>query len=313
MKVKPHAPHDRERDYPNHAAHKASRTAEFMALFRALESSRRPSMRLFNDPFAYLFLRPSLKCVVQLARVPLLGAGVPWFIDRRWPGALSSGVARTRLIDDYLSTSLHDGIDQVVILGSGYDCRAYRAVDTAHVRVFEVDHPITLSRKKEKLRRILGALPTSVTYVGMDFNRQSLRQVMQDSGLAINRRAFFIWEGVTNYLTERAVDEIFRYLGSETAPESRIIFTYVHRGFLNGAVEFDGTRHLWKTLRRANEPWLFGIYPDCLPAYLAARGLDLRQDIGALAYRARYLGLSALQMKGYEFYRVAYAFVRARH
>jgi len=312
MKVKRRMSHSRERDAPNHAEYKASRTAEFMALFRALESCRSPSTRLFNDPYAYSFLRPSLKCVVQLARVPLVGAVVPWFIDRRWPGARSSGVARTRLIDDYLSASIHDGIDQVVILGSGFDCRAYRAVDTAYVRVFEVDHPITLSLKKERLQRILGALPASVTYIGMDFNRQSLRRVMRDSGLAFKRRAFFIWEGVTNYLTEHAVDVVLRYVGSETAPGSRIVFTYVHKGLLDGSAVFEGTRHLWKTLQRAQEPWLFGIYPDHLHACLAARGLDLRENLGASAYRARYMGPSALQMKGYEFYRVAYAHVRAR-
>src|SRR2546428_13604788 len=105
--------------------HRSSRTAEFMALFRRLESVRRPaSARLFDDPLARAFLRPSLRAVVGLARAPVAGSVVPWFIDRRWPGARSSGIARTRLIDDLLRDAVGQGIEQVVILGAGFDCRA---------------------------------------------------------------------------------------------------------------------------------------------------------------------------------------------
>jgi methyltransferase (TIGR00027 family) len=178
-----------------------------MALFRAIESSRRPSRsKLFDDPFAYCFLRPVLRGVLQLSRIPLLGAAVPGIIDLRWPGARSSGVARTRLIDDYVSISLDNSVDQVVILGAGFDCRAYRITGIETTHVFEVDHPATLSKKKDGVRRIFGALPKHVVYVDVDFNTESLGQVLYDSGFKANQRSFFIWEGVTNYLTERAVD-----------------------------------------------------------------------------------------------------------
>jgi len=278
-----------------------------MALFRALESSRRPSKRLFIDPFAYRFLRPSLKISVVLSRVPLVGATVPWLIDKTWPGARSSGIARTRLIDDYLSAALHNGCDQIIILGAGFDCRAYRIAGIENSRVFEVDHPATLVKKKDELRRILGALPRHVVYVDMDFNHQSLGQVLLRAGFKANKRSFFIWEGVTNYLTEYAVDSTLRYMGMETAPGSCIVFTYVHKGVLDGSAMFEGTRHLWDTLRRSGEPWTFGLYPEHLRDYLAERGLDLMEDVGASEYRARYMASSSHYMKGYEFYRVACA------
>jgi len=288
--------------------YKPSQTAEFMALFRALESSRRPSTtKLFNDPFAYFFLRPSFKCAVQLSRVPRLGTVVPRFIDQRWPGARSSGIARTRLIDDYLSAALCAGIDQVVILGSGFDCRAYRLREMKEVHVFEVDYPITLLRKTNEMKRVLGALPSNLAYVSADFNTQSLGQIMRDSGFIANRRSFFIWEGVTNYLTGQAVGDALTYIGRETAPGSFIAFTYVHKGLLDGSKQFVGTYHLWKTLQRTGEPWTFGIYPTHLQACLGSRGLTLLEDLGASEYRERYMGSSAHTMQGYEFYRVAYA------
>ena len=286
--------------------HNASRTAEYMALFRALESSRRPSrIRLFDDPFAYFFLRPALQRVVQLSRIPLLGAAVPGIIDLRWPGARSSGVARTRLIDDYVSISLDNSVDQVVILGAGFDCRAYRIPGIEKIRVFEVDHPVSLSKKKEGVRHIFGALPKHVVYVDVDFNTESLGQVLYDSGFKANQRSFFIWEGVTNYLTERAVDSTLSYVGG--VPGSRIVFTYVHRGVLDGSATFRGTRHVRNTLQRAGETWTFGFYPEHLQVYLAERGLDLTEDVGASEYRARYMGAFGRRLKGYEFYRVAFA------
>jgi len=286
--------------------HNASRTAEYMALFRALESARgSPHTKLFDDHFAYFFLRPALRGVVQLSRAPLLGAAVPKLIDLRWPGARSSGIARTRLIDDYASTSLRKGVDQVVILGAGFDCRAYRIAGIETTRVFEVDHPATLSKKKEGVRRIFGALPKHVVYVDIDFNTESLGQALQDSGFNTAERSFFIWEGVTNYLTEEAVDSTLSYIGR--TPGSRIVFTYVHRAVLDGSATFGGTRHVRNTLQRAGETWTFGLYPERLKAYLAQRGLDLIEDVGASEYRARYMGSSAARMKGYEFYRVAFA------
>lgn len=104
---------------------RASRTAEQNALFRTLESDLPTSRRLFDDPSARDFLTWPLSFVARLAVVPGLRDMVPWLIDNRWPGVRSSVVARTRLIDDVIATSL-GGIDQLVILGAGFDSRAYR-------------------------------------------------------------------------------------------------------------------------------------------------------------------------------------------
>jgi methyltransferase (TIGR00027 family) len=246
-----------------------------------------------------------LKGVVQLSHAPLLGAAVPKLIDLRWPGARSSGIARTRLIDDYVFASLRENLDQVIILGAGFDCRAYRIAGIEKTRVFEVDHPVTLSKKKEGVRHIFGALPKHVVYVDVDFNTQSLGQAMLDSGFNANERSFFIWEGVTNYLTEQAVGSTLSYIGGVRG--SRIVFTYVHRGVLDDSATFVGTRHIRKTLQRVGETWTFGFYPEQLQVYLSERGLDLIEDVGASEYRERYLGAYGRRMTGYEFYRVAFA------
>jgi hypothetical protein len=73
-----------------------------MALFRALESLRPTGERKVHDPFAGRFLRPSLRLPLAAARLPAVRRLLVDFLDRRWPGARSSGVARTRWLDDAL-------------------------------------------------------------------------------------------------------------------------------------------------------------------------------------------------------------------
>lgn len=291
----------------------ASRTAEFMALFRAIETCRRPAgARLFADPLARGLLGGSLGVVADLCRLPLLGAGVERVIDHRWPGARTSAVARTRLIDDAMRDALRDGFQQFVILGAGLDSRAYRLPGLASTRVFEVDHPTTLAMKKQRLEAVLGELPCHVTLVAVDLDGGKLADALGAAGFDPGFRSFFLWEGVTNYLTPGGVDSTLQYVAATGAPGSRILFTYVHCGLLDGSMVFAGTEHLFATLERSGEPWTFGLEPAELPAYLDERGLELVWDLGASEYRPRYMGPAASRVTGYEFYRAALAEVRSR-
>ncbi len=128
-----------------------SRIAEFMALFRALESAQPEGRRLFHDPFAAMFVSASLRRVVRWSAVPILGPLLRQIIDRFWPGARSSGVARTRLIDDWVAASIANGSQQLVVLGAGFDSRAWRMPVLASVPIFEVDHAATAAEKHRRL------------------------------------------------------------------------------------------------------------------------------------------------------------------
>src|SRR5574341_994380 len=117
-----------------------SRTAAYMALFRALEFTLPAGQRLFEDRFASAFLPPGLRFLAFLSRIRLVGDHIRTYIDRRWPGARTSAVARTKFIDDAAEAALRSGVAQVVILGAGFDTRAYRMPSMARAVVFEVDH-----------------------------------------------------------------------------------------------------------------------------------------------------------------------------
>jgi len=277
-----------------------------MAFFRALESVRPASVRLFADPFAVRFIRRSLRNAVRLASVPPLGRLVDWRTDRRIPGARTSAIARTRFIDDALAESSREGKPQVVILGAGFDCRPYRLGFLTDCVIFEVDHPATLALKLARLREVLPALPKNVTFVETDFDRQTLPAVLASAGFRASLPAVFVWEGVTNYLTAEAVDAVLRCVAA-CAPGSRVIFTYVHSGVLDGSVPFFGAGRLLRDVAQLGEPWRFGLRPELAPEFLRERELRLECDLSAPEYRGRYFGSAARRMRGYDFYHIALA------
>lgn len=285
---------------------RSSRTAEYMAFFRALESVRDTDKRLFHDPFAAYFLRPNLRKAVSCSKNPIFRAWLNWYVDKRMPGARTSAIARTRLIDDRLREALRTGIKQVVILGAGFDCRSIRLLELSQATVFEVDHFDTLRVKRSCLTQIAPFASSSVHYVGIDFNRESVSEALEKAGFDGSRITVFLWEGVTNYLTEEAVDSVLRGV-ADCRTGSQIIFTFVHSGVLDGSVKFHGSDRLIRDVAGVGEPWTFGIDPQELSTFLSRRGFRLDEDLPADDYRSRYYGDSARSIKGYGFYHVAVA------
>ena len=281
----------------------ASRTAQYMAFFRVLETARASEFRLFEDRFAKSFLSPRLKFISELCKFPIINHLVWAYVDYRWPGVLTSAIARTRFIDDEVKLELKSGARQVIILGAGYDTRPYRLDDLGKVMVFEVDHPSTSITKQNIMRS------NHVRFVPVDFNSETLESKMNAAGYDPNLRSVFIWEGVTNYLSESAVDATLRYC-SQAAPGSVVIFTYIDERVLSAPEKFYGTKSVLKALKKAGEEWTFGIDPSCTSDFLSQRGLALTKDLGAAEYRQIYFGRSANRMRGYEFYRIAVARIK---
>jgi methyltransferase (TIGR00027 family) len=290
----------------------SSRTAEHMAFFRALETKRPPRARLFSDPYAASFLSSGFRRALRVASIPVLGRAIPWLADMIIPGARSSGIARTRWIDDALVAALGKGIRQVVILGAGFDCRAFRIPELRAAKIFEVDHPQTFATKREQLAQLLDREPANLTFVQVDFNRQSLEDVLRRAGFDPSQRCIFLWEGVTNYLTAEAVTAVMRFVAS-CAAGTELIFTYVHRLALDHPATFPDAEKLLRSLEQIGEPWTFGLLPDEVSDFLATSGLRLRQDVGSSDYRAQFMGQRGRHMRGYAFYRVAVADVPAPH
>src|ERR1700686_1320542 len=111
--------------------------------------------------------------------------------------------ARSRYAEDELAHAVAHGVRQYVVLGAGLDTFAYRNPHPG-LRVFEVDHPDTQEWKREQLLAAGIAVPSALSFVPIDFERQTLADGLARAGFGAGDAAFFSWLGVTPYLTREA-------------------------------------------------------------------------------------------------------------
>jgi methyltransferase (TIGR00027 family) len=277
-----------------------SKTAESAAVGRAIENRRRQCDRLFKDQFARGLVRPVWRVIVDLLSIPGVGAAILAMHERRLPGVLGNLLCRTRYIDDKLLAALSEGFTQIVILGSGLDSRAYRIPGMQSVRVFEIDRRAVHIWKSERVQWLLGSIPDHVTPVECDLLIGNLVEVMEAAGLQHSLRTFFIWEGVSQYLTADAVDAVVRF-AADAERGSRIVFSYISREVVNSqSTHNDEDRRVVSFVTKAGEPWLFGFDPMELPEYLNSRGLRMVEQLGATEYRKMFLEPLGRSMRLYE-------------
>lgn len=249
----------------------SSSTALGTAAVRAIESERPADVRICYDPFARNFTSALSYHLIKL----FFRYG-----ERRTQGALTFIACRQRYIDDCLSGALATSVSQVVILGAGFDSRAYRN-DMGPARVFEVDHPASQGRKIQKLRTILEKLPAHVTYVPVDFDRETLDKLL-DFGFDTRGRTFFLWEGVTQYLTRAAVDLTLNWIRTHAAPGSAVVFDYQH------ACEASRSRLGILMSRLSGETRAFGIPQEAISGFLSSRGFSQIVNVGPDQLMKRY-------------------------
>jgi methyltransferase (TIGR00027 family) len=253
-----------------------SRTAQFVAAARGLAMLLPDDVRIAEDPYGVAFASPQLAKLISdrdhssparaLVAVPGLRAWIAYM------------QVRTRLLDDAVREFVAANGRQIVLLGAGYDCRALRMPELADSRVYEVDHPATQAHKRDVLDRI-GALSPSI-YVTWDFETRPMDELpegLAEAGHDARMPTLTIWEGVTMYLTEGAIDASLRAIAAWSGPGSRLAMTYFAKS------QFEkpswATRVVQAAVSRLGEPWKFGWRPEQLPEYLEDRGFCLERDV----------------------------------
>ena len=259
----------------------SSASAMGVAGFRAVETAKPPARRLVNDPYARAFVPGYMYWMLK----PFVDTGL---YDRMSQGAGTFILLRERYIDDALAAALAAGLDQLVLLGAGFDTRAYRVPGTEKVRIFEIDQPATQAVKVKKLKKALGALPANVTFLPVDFNTQSLEERLLSNGFDEKGKTFFIWQGVTYFLTAEGVDHTLAFISRHSGPGSQVIFDYFYAEMLR-----DESAGYVKALRRASklsgEAYMFGIERGQVEAFMAQRGFMGVKSLSLEEVRALYL------------------------
>jgi methyltransferase (TIGR00027 family) len=267
-----------------------SRTAVLVAAGRAL-GAREPDPHVRNpDYLAERLLGPEEREVLgDLLSAPETDPGPEGGSKYMEVMIARMMIPRTHFIDSRLDAAVREGAKQVVILGAGYDTRAYRFTDMLKdLRVFEVDQPDTQEVKIRRVRDAIGEPPAHLTYVAVDFRSQTIGDALAGAGFRSDLRTFFIWEGVTMYLPAEAVRATLQWIASHSAPGSAVVFDYTYESQIRRIQSIDldklppAAQEAAKRFGRffAGEPWLSGLPDKAEEEFLNGVGLELRKVMG---------------------------------
>jgi methyltransferase (TIGR00027 family) len=254
---------------------RASRTALGAAGHRAAHQVLEGG-RIFADPLAVRILGSYADELIKKAKAEPERRGMRIFI-----------AIRTRFAEDALAAAVARGVTQLVVLGAGLDTYAYRAPAGERLRMFEVDHPATQAWKRERLTEAAIAIPESLTFVPIDFERETLAAALAAAGFDSKQPAFFTWLGVVPYLTEPAIEATLGFIASHPGG-AHVVFDY---GNPPGETDSEyAARHEALAARVAalGESLKSCFETDALHTKLRALGFREIEDIGPLKMRERY-------------------------
>lgn len=227
---------------------------------------------------------------LRLVAGPLLIAhGVSSYVPRAFRYPFEGDIpmqyeasARVTFFDSVVDRYLAD-VAQFVILGAGFDTRAFRLPRGAQVQSFEIDAPKTQAIKREMLSKA-SIDTTGITFVSADFEKDDWFTRLVDAGFDQSKPALFLWEGVVMYLDREAVEDTLRKIGS-CASGSVVAFDYFTTEVLSSQALY--WRFARASTRAAGEPLKFGI--DSTPPS-SERLAEVLQSCGLSLGEHRTLG-----------------------
>jgi methyltransferase (TIGR00027 family) len=269
------------------AGERPSPTASVVAAIRALYAALPEPLCLAPDPEAAALLSRPLDWPARLVRqLPWAGEAIHFGLGVVSLGGTCHVALRTRAIDDALREAVARGVGQVVLLGAGLDNRARRLPELQEATVFEVDHPTVQSHKRERLAAVgpgRSAASPRLVLVPVDFERERLDDALTRAGFSPAERSFWIWEGVTPYLTPSAIQSTLASLAVLASSGSRLAVTY-HRPGSMGWLERVGAI----VARRLGEPLWGMLEPERIREYLDRAGFATLSDESAVDWARRY-------------------------
>lgn len=252
-----------------------SRTAWGAAMHRAVHQTLEGGV-IFSDPFA-------IRILDEQAR-----AGMPAMADDPAHRPMRLFIAaRSRFSEEAMAACVARGVRQIVILGAGLDTFSLRNPH-AGVSIYEIDYPATQAWKRERLAQAGVALPASLTFAPIDFERQSLAEGLAAAGFRGEEPAYFQWLGVVPYLTREAIVATLDFIASIKGAE--VVFDYgeplenfppATRASLTAIAERAAS---------LGEPWLSMFNPPDMATLLQARHFAAFEDVTRAELAARYYG-----------------------
>jgi methyltransferase (TIGR00027 family) len=267
----------------------ASGTAMATAFMRALAAHDPRKEIRGEDYLAEIFLEEREK---KPLKDPTVRA---WVMKSKLaPGAYEFMIARTTFFDRIVEQALKGNIEQLVLLGAGYDSRPYRFKKLIQdTKIFELDAKPTQERKKEYLQRARISVSEQIGFVPINFETNNLKKTLTDAGFSQEKKTLFIWEGVTYYLSSEAVDNMLAFVRSNSPSGSSISFDYA--SLSDKALNEDGAKEIRKHMQSkySSEPAKFGIQAGKIEAFLSERGFKVIEHLTAAEMNEKFLSIAS--------------------
>lgn len=254
---------------------KHSETALFAALRRAIANKEFKNEKFGPDDLAEYFLPPHFRFFLKFNRIR---ANTKNKLNGFLPGLNEYMIARTAYFDRLFVDALNNKTPQIVLLGAGYDSRAYRFAKSNHsTRIFELDIAPTQDRKKKCIKKARIDIPKHVTFVTINFNEESLKDVLEKAGYKNHQKTLFIWEGVSYYLEVESVDTTLEFVSHASHHESAIAFDYTISISEENINDYYGVKEFSQKMKEhhANEALMFSIDEGETESFLEQRGLKM--------------------------------------
>jgi len=243
-----------------------SQTAVMVCAARAAAHGR-TRVGAFSDPTALALLPDDARRLVERYRADAPARGPLERMRYRFLETRSKMmVARTVAVDEAIRAAASP---QVVILGAGLDGRAWRMAELTEAVVFEVDHPDSQRRKRERVVRLEPAA-RDVRFVPVDFTRDRLEDALSAAGHDPTRPTTWVWEGVVMYLERADIEATLAVVRARSTPGSRIAIVYNSPSVVR--------RLVGMVLRLVGEPFRTALTHGEMSALLNGFGLTVVTD-----------------------------------
>src|SRR5262245_12649952 len=196
----------------------STRTGEVTAIMRAIHQTDDDEPKILSDSIAPRLVDTTGGDDEWLA--PILGHP----FAKQWRAGF---LIRNRYAEDCLAECVDRGAEQYAIIGAGLDTFAFRQPPWARsLRIYEIDHPATQRRKRERLAAARIGVPSNVEFVPTDFEGNSLGDAVRAGDFDLDAKTFCSWLGVTQYLTPDAIRATLEFVLS-LPPSSEIVFSFI--------------------------------------------------------------------------------------
>jgi len=256
---------------------KTSRTAEFTCMVRASSFYEKTPQYKSNDYIAPILVP---KFFLPVIKISILRN----FFKNRFfpPGMYEYVIARTKYIDSVFQNAMKDGFDQILIFGAGFDSRGVRfATLNKKTNIFELDAPVTQEAKINQFKNRKIEINSNITFISIDFNKESLEDKLILFGFDKNKKSLFILEGLTMYLDFDAINSTFDIINEFAGENSEIVFDYVYSSVLREENLYYGEFEVFNGVKDRGEPWSFGIEKGEIESFLEDKNLKLIQNLNS--------------------------------